>query len=411
MNLHEKRAAAIKAARAIVDGAKADGNRELTPEEATEVETHLAEVKTLDGQIAGKALVDSVTALGSVDDEPAKPDVATPAKTLGEHYAKTVDLDALTRLKSVSGSTVSTPEFIPGKAATDPQITTGAIYTPYLTQYDRTIVHGNRPGLVVADLLSAGTIGPNTNAISYFVEGAVEGAFTTVAEGGAKPQIHIADPTARVDALKKIAAWFDATDEMVTDLDWMMSEINNRGLYLLSVLEETQLMSGLGTGSTILGLLNRAGIQTETAAGTAVDNAPALFRAATKVQTGTGLAADALVIHPTDYQTLRLQKDANNQFYGGGFFSGQYGIGGVPGVQQPGIWGLNTVITTATAVGTAVVMNGKAAATVYRKGGVRVESTNSDASKFVSNIVTTRIEERIALAVRLPAAIVKVTLL
>ena len=52
----------------------------------------------------------------------------------------------------------------------------------------------------------------------------------------------------------------------------------------------------------------------------------------------------------------------------------------------------------------------RAAATVYRKGGVRVESTNSDLGKFTKDIVTTRIEERIALAVRVPSAVVKVTL-
>ena len=48
---------------------------------------------------------------------------------------------------------------------------------------------------------------------------------------------------------------------------------------------------------------------------------------------------------------------------------------------------------------------------MYRKGGVRVESTNSDQGKFTKDIVTTRIEERVALAVRIPAAVVKVTLL
>ena len=52
----------------------------------------------------------------------------------------------------------------------------------------------------------------------------------------------------------------------------------------------------------------------------------------------------------------------------------------------------------------------KASTTLYRKGGVRVESTNSDQGKFTKDIITTRIEERIALAVRMPAAIVKGTL-
>ena len=80
--------------------------------------------------------------------------------------------------------------------------------------------------------------------------------------------------------------------------------------------------------------------------------------------------------------------------------------------KNPPVWGPGkTVVTTATAVGTAIVGAFRAGGTVYRKGGVRVEQTNSDLGKFTSNIITTRIEERVALAVRYPAAFVKVTLL
>jgi hypothetical protein len=50
-------------------------------------------------------------------------------------------------------------------------------------------------------------------------------------------------------------------------------------------------------------------------------------------------------------------------------------------------------------------------ATVYRKGGVRVESTNSHDDDFTSNLVTVRAEERLALAVRYPAGFCQVTLL
>lgn len=404
-DLKKERAEAIKAGRAIVDAAKAE-DRELTDDETAAVETHLDTVKSLDVKLKGRELVHSITSLGSADDDGEATATKTAgAKTLGEHYAKTVSVDEFARLKAVGGYTVATPEFV--KAATDPQITTGAVYTPYLTEYDTTVVHGNRPGPVVADLLGSGTI--SGNAVSYFIEGAVEGGFATVAEAGAKPQAHFVDPTAKTDALKKIAAWWDTSDEMIEDLPFMVSEINNRGLYLLSMFEEAQLINGAGTGSTVQGLYNRSGIQTETAVTDATDNAPALFRAMTKVQTATGFSADALVIHPTDYQKLRLAKDANLQYYGGGYFTGAYGQGGI--ASQPNVWGLTTVVTTATSAGTACVMAGKAAATVYRKGGVRVESTNSDLGKFTSNIITTRIEERVALAVRVPAAIVKVTLL
>jgi HK97 family phage major capsid protein len=171
--------------------------------------------------------------------------------------------------------------------------------------------------------------------------------------------------------------------------------------------EESQVLRGNGTSPNLLGLLNRVGVQTEASAD-ADDNADALFRAMTKVSIATGLTADAIVINPTDYQTLRLGKDGNGQYYGGGYFAGQYGTGGMP--EQPPLWGLQTVVSPAVDAGAPVVGAFKQGATLYRKGGVRVESTNSHGDDFTNNLVTVRAEERIALAVRVPAAFVKLTL-
>ena len=403
MNLKQQRAAVLKAAQEIVAKAKAEA-RDLTAEEITEVEAKSAEVTDLDAQIARATKSAAlVTAIGGMAPEEKSPtdEMRATARTLGDHFM----LHAKSRLASLrdeGSTTIAAPEY---KAATDPQITTGSGFVPVLTQYDRTVVQGVRTRLVVADLLGSGTI--SGNAISYFVEGALEGAFATVAEAGAKPQLHVVDPTAVTDSLKKIAGFIKFTDEMVEDLDFYVSEINGRLLYELARIEEQQLLNGAGTGSTVQGILLRSGIQTETGA-TIADNADAVFRAMTKVGTGSSLDADGVVIHPTDYQTFRLKKDGNNQYYGGGFFAAEYGNGTL--TAQPPLWGLRTVVTPAITAGTVLVGAFAQAATVYRKGGVRVESTNSHASDFTSNLITTRAEERIALALRHPAGLVKLTL-
>lgn len=403
MNLKQQRAAALKAAQGVVAKAKAE-DRELTTEEVAEVEAKTAEIADLDVKIEAAtksdALMTTIAGLGGGDQIDEDDD--KPAKSLGEHFAKSVGSEGFARLKAQGGYTVTSPEF---KAATDPQLIP-ASFSPVVTQVDQTIVRGfRRP--VVSDVLGTGSL--SGNAVTYFVEGAVEGAFATVAENGQKPQIHFADPTAVTDSLKKIAAWWDTSDEMTEDLAFWASEINNRALYLLAMAEENQLLNGPGTGSTVLGLLNRVGIQTETQA-VAPDSAQdAIFRAMTKVQTATGLTADAIIINPADYQALRLSKDANGQYFGGGFFSGEYGNGGV--TFQPPLWGMRTIVSAAVPAKTVAVGALQAAATVYRKGGVRVESTNSDLGKFTKNVITTRVEERVALAVRIPQAIVKVTLL
>lgn len=405
MNYKELLTTAIKRAQELQ---KASAERDLTDDEVTEVSSLVPEIADLKGKVKaaedGQALLKSLGDMGKTVTKTGEPaTVNAPAKSLGEHFVKHAG-DKLAAAKGTTGAVVTAPEYV--KAATDPQVTGGnaGVFGPVLTEVDPTIVQAVRPPAVVADLLTAGSL--SGTAITYFVEGALEGDFATVAEAGQKPQIHNANPTAVTDVLKKIAAWWNQADEMLDDLPFMVSEINNRGLYRLSKFEEAQILSGDGTGQNLLGLLNRSGIQTEAAADD-TDNADALFRAMTKCEVGSGLPADGIVINPTDYQTLRLGRDGNGQYFGGGYFAGQYGNGDVPA--QPPLWGLRTIVTSAIAQGTALVGAYKQAATVYRKGGVRVESTNSHASNFTTNMTTVRIEERVALAVRVPSALVKVT--
>lgn len=399
MDPKKDRAAAIKAAQEIIDGAKAE-SRALTDDEMKTIEGHEATVKSCTSMIESDELMGRMKSFGPVEDD--RDEVGGQAKSLGEHFIKSVTKDDLQRVKTISGAVAAAPEF---KASGDTQGTPSSL-APWLTTYDRTVVRAfRRP--VVSDILGSGSLGAGSNAVTYLVEGSVEGDFTTVAAGGAKPQFHMTDPTQVTDALKKIAGFLKFTDEMVEDAAFWVSEINQRGLYLLALAEENQLLNGDGTGSNVLGLLNRDGIQTESAADN-TDNAEALFRAMSKVQTETGLTADGVIINPADYEALRLGKDGNGQYFGGGYFQGQYGNGSLE--WQPPVWGLRTVVSAAASAGTAVVGAFGTAATVYRKGGVRVETTNSHASDFTSNLITTRIEERIALAVRYPKAVVDVTL-
>lgn len=411
MNLKEQRAAAFTAAETIINAAKAAG-RDLTDAERSDAEAKIAEVKEIDGKIEraqkGAELLDSFSTLSPAQAEGEQIDTAPDVKsmTLGDHFVKHAG-ERLRANRGIKGASVSAPEFLL-KAATTTQDTTASVYGPVLTDIDRTIIQGFRPRPVIADLLGSGTL--SGNAISYFVEGAREGNFATVAEGGAKPQMHYVDPTVVTDALKKIAGFIKFTDEMLEDLDFVVSEINQRLLYDLAMVEESQILNGSGSGSNLRGLLNRSGIQTiargNVASGETMPDV--LFRAATSVETGSGFPADGIVINPADYQTLRLTKDANNQYFGGGFFTGQYGSGGI--LDKPPVWGLRTVVTPAVSAGTALVANFSQAATLYRKGGVRVESTNSHSDDFTNNLVTTRAEERVALAVRRPLAFAKVTL-
>ncbi len=411
--LREQRAATWNRMEALVALAKSE-NRDLTADERTTYETDEAALVEINASLAFSEKVERnrvANAIGGQIGNPTSPG-ATPsgepvARSLGEHVTNELG-EQLHNIRNGGHSrfSVASTEFRPRNAATDPQVSPASL-SPATTEIDTNIVTGFRRRLTIADLLGQGTL--SGKSITYFVEGALEGDFTTVAEGGQKPQIHYADPTAVTEALKKIAAFIKESDEMIDDLPFLASAINNRLLYNLGLFEENQLLSGNGTGTNILGLLNRVGVQSLGAAGdAAAGNPDSIFKAITAVSTATGLDADGIVINPTDYQTLRLSRDANDQYFGGGFFAGQYGQGGI--VEQPPLWGLKTVVTPVIAAGTVAVGAFQQATTLYRKGGVQVEATNSNENDFTNNKVTIRAEERVALAVRQPAAIVKLTL-
>ena len=242
MNLKQQRAAALKAAQDIVEKVKAAG-RGLTEEEQKSVAGHLAEVDSIDVKLKAAEESDALMARLTSHSAPEQTGPGVKARSLGEHFVKSVGAQGLARVKTVSGATVAAPEFAPeaAKAATDTQ-GTPAVMAPWLTTFDRTVVRAfRRP--VVSDLLGQGSLGANSNAVAYLVEGAIEGGFTTVAPGGAKPQFHIADPEQRTDPLRKIAGFLKFTDEMVEDADFWVSEINQRGLYMLALAEENLLQT------------------------------------------------------------------------------------------------------------------------------------------------------------------------
>ncbi|ATW62867.1 putative major capsid protein [Corynebacterium phage phi673] len=291
------------------------------------------------------------------------------------------------------------------KAASDPAKTPANLVPGWGTTYERAIVNQRRERLVVADLMNNL---PMTNAtIKYLVEKTnriLEGAFATVAEGAKKPYLRYADFDIRTESLSKIAGLTKITDEMAEDWDFVVAWINNNLLYDLSVEEENQLLNGDGTGNNLVGLLNREGVQ-HRAVSDAAELADEIYRARTDISLVTPFAADALVIHPKDYEDLVLRKDANNQYYAGGPFTGPYGNGGV--IANPSLWGMRVVETQAVALGKPLVGAFRQAASVLRKGGVRVDSTNTNVDDFENNLITMRAEERVGLMVTFPEAFVQ----
>lgn len=274
----------------------------------------------------------------------------------------------------------------------------------------------NLPGIVglkfqtltIADLMASGTT--SAPAISYVIESAFQDLTATVAEKGAKPQLDLT-LARRQDNVTKIANVAKVTDEMFADAPQFQSYLQDRMGFGVRRVEEAQLLNGNGTPPNLQGLLNRSGLATAvvTAAGlTAVKAVEGIFNQITALRATSFVEPDAIVVHPTDWQTMRLGKDANNQYFSGGPFLGSYGNGGYSNVGE--LWGLRVVVTSAIAQGTVLVGGFRESAQVFRREGLRIEMTDSNVDDFVNNLITIRAEERLALAVYRPAGFGKVTL-
>ena len=361
-----------------------------TVDEINEVKSAIEAEKSRQAAIAEKsAILDSFKAAAPVETK-SEPQ----PRTLGDWAVKNLDLSAVR-----SGASKSAGTGYGFKTYTDAQI------SQQIITYDTNVVDTAMRDLEVRSLFGAERI--SGNALKYFILGAREDnsapAPGSVNEGAAKPQFHIVESSATA-TLAKIAGWFYETDELLEDNAFLASALNSRGLYELDARIEAYLLSAT---------LGASGINTDTYAYGSNIDPDTVFEAIMTIKTQSGLNADGIVMHPTDYQAIRLLKDGTGgtigQYYGGGCFYGPYGNGNVD--KQPGLWGLKTVITPNITQGTVLVGAFKQGASVITKQneGARIEVVTGDHDDRIYNRVTVIVEERLALAVRRPKAFVKIT--
>ena len=360
-----------------------------------EIETVQAEIAQAEKKAALLSMIGSKS--GEDDDTDG-----APARSLGEHFVRHLKAHPVGKGQRFD---------VAAKAYNDP-LAVGTIASPQVpralvTDIDRNIVQEVLPETFLRSLFGSETI--SGNALTYFVEGSIESntgsgqspyGFDVVDEGAAKPQVSFADPTPVTVALDKLAAIIKETDEYIDDAPFLASAINGRLLNYLRLREEAYLLAKLKAASITADTTSWAN------SATASEIADLIFSKIQAVQSACGFAADAIVMHPKTWETLRLGKLTNGQYIGGGYFADGQG-------KQ--LWGVPVYCSTfaaapvsGSAAGEIFVGAFKACGSVVSKGGTTVEATNTNTDDFEKNRMTIRAEERLALAVRRPAGFIKI---
>jgi len=162
--------------------------------------------------------------------------------------------------------------------------------------------------LRLMDLFAKGAA--SSNIISWVYQANRDGAAGGTAEGDTKNQIDF-DLVVASQAVVKRTAFIKISTEMLDDIDFIQSEINNELMRLLMLDIENTAYSGNGTAPALNGIRT---VATAFAAGTfagTVDNAneaDVLTVAINQIAIANQEAPNAIMMHPSDITKLKLYK-------------------------------------------------------------------------------------------------------
>lgn len=228
----------------------------------------------------------------------------------------------------------------------------------------------------------------------------VESTFTNNAAGRAEGANNAGEAalalTATTFNIGEIAVWIPVTREQMDDVQGLQGYINNRLTLMIRQKLDAALLTGVGAPS-VTGILATAGIQTQAKGADPVFDA--LHKAMTLVEV-TGMALpNAIVMHPNDYEAMRLTRTADGIY-----------ILGSP--MDPGpirIWGLPIIRTMSETENTALVGDFANYCLLLQKQGLTFEFSDSHASLFIQRTLAILASIRIIFPVTRPLAYATVT--
>lgn len=263
-----------------------------------------------------------------------------------------------------------------------------------------------RPGIVggafrmftLESLLN--TLPTSSNAVDYVRENVFTNAAAETAEGAVKPESAVTT-TLVTEPVATVAHWLKISRQLAGDNAALAAYVDLRMRYGVNLRVENQIVAGNGTAPNISGFTKSGNFTAHgytaaslTAAGLA-NNRFDLIGKVLGDSMGSDYPADAIVVNPADWWTMRLAKDSQGRY-----------LLGDPGMDiPPSLFGVPVVASNAVTATNVLIASLRLAGTFYNREGVVIDMSESDGDNFVRNLITIRAERRCMLAVERPAAV------
>jgi len=246
-------------------------------------------------------------------------------------------------------------------------------------------------GLMIRDLLNV--VPTTSGSVDYARQTTRTNNAAVVAEEGAKPYSNYI--WTQVNApVRTIAHLAKLTRQALDDAVQLQGEVDSEMRYGLGIAEEVEVLTGDGTGQHLTGLIPNA----------TAYSAPITLADFTMIdQLRLALLQAELALYPTDGIVLNPADWANIELTKTG--EGAYVFANPTALAGPRLWGKPVVSTVAMTIDKFLV-GGFKLQTLYDRMEPEVLIASENVDDFEKNLYTMRCEERLALAIKKPGALI-----
>ena len=268
-------------------------------------------------------------------------------------------------------------------------VTSGS--TTVFPQQNQAIITGDFKPLTIRQLLRSVPV--SSNAVYSLREASWTNNAAEASQGASKAESALTMEQYNV-TIQTVAHFIKVTNQLLADAPAVMAYIDTRLRDGLAQRIDAQLLNGNGTSPNLSGITDSGNYTAYTAS--SGDLLVDAINRAKYALWAKGYMPDAVIVNPADWGAMeRTREGAGSGMY-------LYGLPGVAGNANP--FGVRIVLSNNMTAGKFAIGAFDQAAVVYNRQGATVEMgfINDD---FQKNLVSIRAEERLALAVEKPSAI------